>query len=38
MLDSATNNTPLDSIEAKDLEGWIRYDSSRMCKDNNEKK
>ncbi len=38
MSDSAMPQTPFDMIDVKDLEGWIRYDSSRMCKDNNEKK
>ena len=35
MSDSAMLQTPFDMIDVNDLEGWIRYDSSRMCKENN---
>ena len=38
MSDSAMSQTPFDMIDVKDLEGWIRYDSSKMCKDNNEQR
>jgi hypothetical protein len=30
--------TPFDMIDVNDLEGWIRYDSSRMRKENNEQR
>jgi len=29
-IDSAIPNTPFDGIETQNLEGWIRYDSSRV--------
>ena len=35
MFDSAIQQTPFDGIDIKDLDGWIRYDSSRMCKEDN---
>ena len=35
MSDSAMQQTPFDNIDLKDLDGWIRYDSSRMCKEDN---
>ena len=35
MLDSAMQQTPFDNIDLKDLDGWIRRDSSRMRKENN---
>ena len=35
MSDSAMQQTPFDGIDLKDLDGWIRYDSSRMRKENN---
>lgn len=38
MSDSAMTQTPFDMIDVKYLEGWIRYDSSKMCKDNNEQR
>jgi len=36
--DSAMLQTPFDMIDVNDLEGWIRYDSSRMRKENNEQR
>ena len=36
--DSAMPQTPFDMIDAKDLEGWIRYDSNRMRENDNGKK
>jgi len=33
--DSAMQQTPFDNIDLKDLDGWIHYDSSRMCKEDN---
>ena len=30
--------TPFDGIDLKDLDGWIRYDSSRMRKEDNGKR
>ena len=38
MSDSAMTQTPFDMIDVKYLEGWIRYDSSRMRENDNEKK
>ena len=38
MSDSAMTQTPFDMIDVNDLEGWIRYDSSRMRKENNEQR
>lgn len=38
MSDSAMLQTPFDMIDVNDLEGWIRYDSSRMRKENNEQR
>ena len=38
MSDSAMTQTPFDMIDLNDLEGWIRYDSSRMRKENNEQR
>ena len=37
MSDSAMTQTPFDMIDLNDLEGWIRYDSSRMREENNGK-
>ena len=37
MFDSAIPNTPFDNIDLKDLDGWTRYDSSRMRKEDNGK-
>ena len=36
--DSAMPQTPFDMIDVKYLEGWIRYDSSRMRENDNGKK
>ena len=38
MSDSAMTQTPFDMIDLNDLEGWIRYDSSRMRENDNGKK
>ena len=36
-IDSAMPNTPFDGIEIQNLEGWIRYDSSRVREASNGK-
>lgn len=36
-IDSAMPNTPFDGIEIQNLDGWIRYDSSRVREASNGK-
>lgn len=35
MSETYTNDDPCDGITVDTLAGWIRYDSSGMCKKNN---
>jgi len=35
IIDSAIPDTPFDGIEIQNLDGWIRYDSSRVRTENN---
>ena len=37
IIDSAIPNTPFDGIEIQNLDGWIRYDSSRVREASNGK-
>ena len=37
IIDSAIPDTPFDGIDIQNLDGWIRYDSSRVRKEDNRK-